>query len=320
MSTANPLPSEPENAADLAIIIVSWNVRQLLAACLQSVTTEIETHPLAVEVWVVDNDSHDGSAKMVAADFPWVKLIASPNNLGFAGGNNAALRELGFPEQQMGQPASILLLNPDTVLQAGALKTLIDFMKARPEVGLAGANLTYGDGTFQHSAFRFPGLWQLVIDLFPMPGRLYESRLNGRYARTLYTGSTPFPIDHPLGAAMLVRREAIHQVGLMDESYHMYVEEVDWSWRIKAAGWQAYCVPTAHITHFEGQSTRQIKAESFVNLWHSRYQFYRKYYRGLHFQAARALVVAGMKRNMKTNPEQAETFRKVQAIWQGPPE
>jgi hypothetical protein len=160
-------------------------------------------------------------------------------------------------------------------------------------------------------------LWQLAIELVPLPGRLYESRLNGRYDRSLYQGEVPFPIDHPLGAVMLVRGEAIRQVGLLDERYHVYVEEIDWSWRIKAAGWQAYCVPTARIVHLGGQSTGQVQAESFINLWRSRYRFYSRYYSGFKLLMARWLVRWGMGRKMKETPAAAETFQRVQKIWRG---
>jgi hypothetical protein len=301
----------------LAIIIVSWNVKDLLRDCLNSTLADLAAGDLTAEVWVVDSASTDGSAEMVRAEFPTVKLIASRENLGFTGGNNTALRALGFPQQRADQPEAVLLLNPDTLVRPGALKSMLAFMLARPEVGIVGANLSYGDGGFQHGAYAFPGLWQLAIELFPLPGRLYESRLNGRYPRKRYTTSRPFPIDHPLGAAMMVRAEAIRQVGLLDESYWLYVEEVDWAWRIKSAGWLAYCVPTARIVHFGGQSTSQIKGESFINLWRSRYRFYDRYYGRLRFRLAGLLVQLGMARKMKEQPELAETFRTVQKIWRG---
>lgn len=308
----------------LAIIIVSWNVKELLRACLVSVLADIERDDLPAEVWVVDNASNDGSAAMVRQEFPRVNLIAAETNLGFAGGNNAALQAMGLPDRQDGQPGAVLLLNPDTVIQPGALQAMLTFMQSHPGAGLVGANLTFGDGSFQHGAYGFPGLWQLAIELFPLPGRLYESRLNGRYDRSLYQGLTPFPIDHPLGAVMLVRGEAIRQVGLLDEHYHMYVEEVDWSWRIKAAGWQAYCVPTARIVHLGGQSTGQVQSESFINLWRSRYRFYSRYYAGLKLLMAGWLVQWGMGRKMsempsgvKETPSAAETFQTVQKIWRG---
>ncbi len=321
--------------SDLAIIIVSWNVEKHLRKCLESVQNAVAVDGVDTEVWVVDNASHDGSMQVALVRFPWTAVIASRSNLGFARANNVALRAMGFtdpfePERGWATdlqwparrevrnklPDAVLLLNPDTIVQPGALKAMHNFMLSRPDVGIVGANLTFGDGSFQHGAYAFPGLWQLAIELLPLPSRLYESRFNGRYPRRLYSAETPFPIDHPLGAAMMVRAEAIWQVGLLDESYRMYVEEVDWARRIKSAGWQAYCVPSARIVHLGGQSAGQVKAESFTNLWRSRQQFYSRYYSGWKYRLASKIVQAGMKRKMKELPEQADIFQEVKQIWQ----
>jgi hypothetical protein len=312
---------------DLAVVIVSWNIKTLLAGCLASVRADLSARGLSGEIWVVDNASRDGSAEMVRRDFPEVRLIAAPKNLGFAGGNNAALRAMGFgaaPESPPALPAAVLLLNPDTEVQAGALPALFNFLRDHPQVGIVGPSLVYGDGSFQHSAFAFPGLWQLAIELLPLPGRLVESRFNGRYPPARYRQGRPFAIGHPLGAAMAVRREAIQQAGLLDESYHMYVEEVDWAKRIQAAGWPAYCLPTATITHFGGQSTAQIKSDSFLNLWRSRYLFYKTYYPPWRRWLASQIVVAGMRRKLKAlaaNPAEVADLqpclRQVINIWQG---
>ncbi|GAB4428514.1 MAG: glycosyltransferase family 2 protein [Anaerolineae bacterium] len=319
--------------SQLAIIIVSWNVKRLLADCLRSVFDDLagDSRGLAAQVWVVDNASGDGSVEMVRRDFPAVKLLAGDTNLGFAGGNNAALRTMGFGENGAAVdelPAAVLLLNPDTLVQPGALLTLADFLAKQPRAGIAGARLQYGDGSFQHGAFAFPGLWQLAIDLLPLPGRLAESRLNGRYPREWYAQGQPFEIGHPLGAAMAVRREAILQAGLLDEAYHMYVEEVDWSRRITASGWKAYCVPAAVVTHLGGQSTGQIQTASLINLWRSRYRYYRRYIGGVRLAVARQIVRQGMRRkagqdraNAQLSPtergDRLAAYRQVIEIWQG---
>lgn len=321
----------------LAVIIVNWNVRDMLAACLRSVEADLAASGLAGQIWVVDNASHDGSVEMIRRDFPQVCLIASEQNLGFAGGNNATLRAMGFDltpsPSRRGEslPEAVLLLNPDTEVHPGALAALSDFLTKTPQAGIAGGRLVYGDSSFQHSAFAFPGLWQLAIELLPLPGRLVESRLNGRYPRSAYESNRPFRVDHPLGAAMCVRREAIQRVGLLDERYHMYVEEVDWSKRITAAGWQAYCVPRAVITHYGGQSTGQIQLNSFINLWTSRYRFYRTHYNPLKLGLAAQIVRLGMKRKIKFDTQarqrgelsQAELTDRVKGyetvinLWQG---
>ncbi len=299
----------------LAVIIVSWNVKSLLRDCLLSVLVDARKSALPTEIWVVDSASSDGTPQMVRDEFPQVRLIASDTNPGFAGGNNAALRAMGFPQQTDNQPDAVLLLNPDTIIKPGALRAMFDFLLGNPNVGIVGANLEYGDGAFQHGAYGFPGLWQLAIELLPLPGRWYESSLNGRYSRQLYNGNIPFVIDHPLGAAMMVRAEAVRQVGLLDEGYRMYVEEVDWAWRIKAQGWQAYCVPSARIVHFGGQSTGQVRAESFINLWRSRHRFYQIRYHGWKYRLARQIVRWGMTRKMRQSPELAAACQQVKQIW-----
>ncbi len=301
----------------LAIIIVSWNVKELLRDSLLSVLADVRDSALDAEIWVVDSASSDGTPQMVRDEFPQVKLIASETNLGFAASNNAALRALGFPNRLDSQPAAVLLLNPDTIVKPGALRAMFNFLLAEPKVGIVGANLQFGDGSFQHGAYGFPGLWQLAIELLPLPGRLYESRLNGRYPIDWYERGEPFPIDHPLGAAMMVQAEAIRQAGLLDEAYKMYVEEVDWAWRIKTQGWTAYCVPSAHIVHFGGQSTGQVRAESFLNLWRSRARFYRMRYRGWKFALARQIVRWGMRRTAREYPELTDACRQVEQIWRG---
>ncbi len=327
---------------DLGIIIVSWNVRELLAACLGSVIGDQlsvignqlsvigdqlsgtgnrssgirgeETackegeERLRVEVVVVDNGSTDGSAEMVRCQFPQVRLIASERNLGFAGGNNLGLKTWGLEQGAAGTtlaPRYVLLLNPDTLVHGDALARLVRFMDATPRAGICGARLIYGDGSFQHSAFGFPGLWQIALDRPRVHPRLLDSRLNGRYSRQRYAAGRPFEVDHPLGAAMLVRVEAIRQVGLMDEGFHMYCEEVDWSWRIKKAGWQVFCVPQAEIVHYGGQSTRQVKPEMVVALWTSRRRLYRKHYSAWKWKAAYWLVRYKMR----------DELRRVEAEW-----
>ncbi|NDJ84986.1 MAG: glycosyltransferase family 2 protein [Chloroflexi bacterium] len=284
--------------ADLAVIIVNWNTRQLTLDALRTLYDDIqENGPAATEIWVVDNASSDNSAAAIKADFPQVNLIESATNLGFAAANNLAMREMGFQNgKPVGElPRAVYLLNSDTLTHSGATNILYQTLLSRPEAGVVGARLTYGDGRFQHSAFAFPGLIQLWIDLLPAPGRLYESRLNGRYPQRYYRGLAPFPVGHTLGATMMPRREVIQQVGMFDERFFMYAEEVDWCWMIQKAGWKILCVPAAHVTHLEGQSTRQVKPHSIVNLWKSRLRLYEKHYSRPKRWLARLLVRLGMR-------------------------
>ncbi|MFZ1753020.1 MAG: glycosyltransferase family 2 protein [Caldilineaceae bacterium] len=284
----------------LTVAIVSYNVVSLLRDCLESIAASatLSADWLAVEVVVVDNASTDGSAAMVAAGFPDVYLIASDKNLGFTGGNNLALRALSFattdselvdppiPNLQSPLPDFVLLLNPDTRVEGDALGRMAGFLRDNPLAGAVGAHLSYGDGSFQHGAFQFPGLAQVALDLLPLaelPGirrflpRLLNSPLNGRYPPALWNGTDAFPVDFVLGAALMARGNAIGQVGLLDDSYFMYCEEMDWCLRLQDAGWLVFALPTAHITHWEAQSSRQVRWEMFERLWRSRFRFYGKH-------------------------------------------
>jgi GT2 family glycosyltransferase len=245
-------------------------------------------------------------------------LIASPVNVWFGGGQNLAMRLAGFRGVPIpadieiaeygcqvhigahGLPRYVLVLNPDTLVHEKALGEMVRFMDRTPEAGVCGPRLVYGDGRFQHGAYRFPSLAQCFLDFWPLHWRLTESRVNGRYARRLYGAGEAFRIDHPLGAAMLVRREVIEETGGFDLSYRMYVEEIDWCMRVKRAGWEIYCTPRAEIVHYEGQSTRQVRPEMVIALWKSRYKFFEQYYSPLYRWLARRLVRAGMRSKVRS--------------------
>jgi N-acetylglucosaminyl-diphospho-decaprenol L-rhamnosyltransferase len=283
---------------DLVIVIVSYNTKDLLADCLESTFAGLERSGLDGEIWLVDNASSDGSAEMVRQRFPAVQLIAHDQNLGFAAGNNLALQAMGLglsgePRQEP-RPRYVLFLNPDTRIVGDALGALVRFMDATPRAGAAGARLVHGDGNFQHSAFRFPGLAQIFFDFFPLHPRLLDSRLNGRYPRSWYEAGRPFPIDHPLGAALMVRSEVLARLGGFDEQFFMYCEEIDLCRRIKAAGWDIYCVPQSEIVHLVAQSTRQFRHRMFVALWSSRFLMFEKHETAAFCWAARRLVQLGL--------------------------
>ncbi|HNS49599.1 MAG TPA: glycosyltransferase family 2 protein [Anaerolineae bacterium] len=277
---------------DLEIVIVSYNTKSLLAQCLESVYAGLERAGLQGRIWVVDNASSDGSASMVRDHHPAVQLLALDRNLGFAAGNNAALQACA--SRGRSEARHILFLNPDTLVQGDALGGLVRWLDATPDAGAAGARLVYRDGGFQHSAFRFAGLAQVFFDFFPVHHRLLESRLNGRYSRRAYEAGLPFEVDHPLGAALMVRSAVLRQVGSFDERFFMYCEEVDLCRRIWAAGWRVFCVPGALIVHLEGQSAKQFRDRMFVELWRSRFLMYEKYESRAFRWAARALVRLGL--------------------------
>ena len=301
---------------DVAIIIVSWNVRDYLSNCLRSVYPEINRPGVMGKVYVIDNRSTDGTVDLVRHLFPNVEMIANDENVGFGTANNQ-----GMVAAEADKPRYYFLLNPDTVVQPGSIAKMVKFMDRTPAAGLVGARLLYGNGRFQHSAFRFPGIGQLVFDLFPIrPYRLYESRINGRYPRRFYRPNRrPFAVDHTLGATMMVRANVAEQTGGFDEAYALYCEEIDWGWRIRKAGWEIYAMPTVEITHYGGESSKQAPVQSMMALWRSRAQLYHQHHGRLKAKLATRLVTIGMTRKARreTDPAYQQAYLDIIDIWQG---
>jgi hypothetical protein len=270
---------------DLSVVTVTYNSADVIVRCLESA---LASAPSGSEHFVVDNASSDGTVALVRERFPSVRLIGNPRNVGFGTANNQAIR------QSFGR--YVTLLNPDSEVPGDSLAALVRFMDAHPRAAVAGGRLRYADGRFQDSAFHFPTLAQIFLDYFPIDWRLAQSRLNGRYPRGLDCES--FQIDHPLGALMCVRRAAIEQVGPFDEGYFMYVEEVDWCYRFKRAGWEVWHCPEALAIHHGGRSTGQRAGEMLAELHRSRLRFYRKHYPAWFRMGARIIVTAGMATQM----------------------
>lgn len=263
----------------LAVVIVSWNVRDLMRKCLASLRADIARSGVASRVMVVDSASADGSPDMVRHEFPLVELLACDENVGFVRGNNLAMSELHLLDAEAtDRPQYTWLLNPDTEVRPGALAQLLDFMTDNPRCGLCGPQLLNADGSLQHGAFKFPGLVQLALETQPPLWRLRGTRLDGRYPQEQYNAGVPFAIGHPLGAAMLARSEAIRQVGLLDGGYEMYSEEVDWAMRMKKAGWERWCVPAAKVVHYGGASSGQASERTERIKWRSRQRYYKLHY------------------------------------------
>jgi N-acetylglucosaminyl-diphospho-decaprenol L-rhamnosyltransferase len=285
---------------DLAVVVVTWNSRDYVLDALSSLFADLEANGPSADVYVVDSASSDDTVQAIVTAFPQVKMIASQQNLGFGKANNLVLQHIGFGQANiLDLPQAVYLLNPDTITQSGATRTLYDALMANPDWGLVGAALTYEDGTFQHGAFAFPGLRQLWVEFFPTPGRFIEGRFNGRYPRSDYESGRPFPVDFTLGATMMLRREVVGQTGMFDEQFFMYCEEVDWAWRIHDAGWEVYCVPSAQVIHLSGKSTGQVRPRSIINLWTSRLRLFTKHYPAWKLALARRMIAIGMRRKMR---------------------
>jgi N-acetylglucosaminyl-diphospho-decaprenol L-rhamnosyltransferase len=280
---------------DLSIIIVSWNVREHLLNCLRAIFSPEVSGKLSIEVIVVDNASDDASAA-AASEYPAL-VIANQDNVGYGRANNAGLA--------IAHGRHFMILNPDTIPLKGSLEALIEFADSRPGGGIIAPRLRNPDGSVQTAAFKFPTLAMSILDLFALPkfvpGRLrvklLNSRTNGRFPDEA-TRTHPFRIDHPLGAAFLLRREAYEQCGAFDDSIFMYSEEIDLALRYEAAGWQCWQVPSAEVIHLGGQSTRQLPNAMFVELWRSRLHIYDRYYSKPSALALRLILALAMLRDM----------------------
>jgi N-acetylglucosaminyl-diphospho-decaprenol L-rhamnosyltransferase len=242
------------SACSVFVVIVNYRTSGLVIDALKSLEAEVAALP-GLCVLVVDNASGDGSAERLTDAvrehdwLDWASVLALDQNGGFAAGNNAAIRpglESGAP------PRYVLLLNPDTVVRSGAVRTLFDFMESRPDVGLAGSRLEDPDGTPQQSAFRFPCiLGELEAGLHLR----IASRLLARWAAASPVKDHAGPTDWVAGASLIVRREVFETVGLLDEGYFLYYEEVDFCRRALLAGWPCWYVPQSRVVHLVGQSS-----------------------------------------------------------------
>ena len=249
---------------NLSIIIVSWNTRDLLRRCLASLYANLPEGE--TEVLVVDNVSTDGTVEMVRAEFPLVRLLDNTENVGFARGNNQALR--------LRRGRHILLLNPDTEVHPGALQALVCFLDEHPEVGAVGPRLLNPDGSLQVSCYPAPTLTREAWRLF----HLDRLRPYGIYPVSTWRLDQPREVDVLMGACLLLRGETLNQVGLLDEGYFIYTEEVDLCLRVQRAGWWLAWLPQARVVHYGGQSTRQVAQSMFLHLYHSKVLYFRKHY------------------------------------------
>jgi N-acetylglucosaminyl-diphospho-decaprenol L-rhamnosyltransferase len=254
-----------EPVAPVAVIVVSWNTRELLADCLASIADT--GGGATIEMIVVDNDSTDGSQAMVRERFPSVRLIANDRNRGFGAANNQAIATTDAPY--------VLMLNSDASLPPGALARLLERLEAEPRAGLVGAQLRYPDGTFQFSHARFPDLWQELLVLSGLGRWCYGPHYPSCGPDAAHGARV---VDWVGGACMLARRAALAAVGGFDEGYFMYGEEMDLCYALRAAGWQVWYEPAAWVEHHSGGSSRQSAETVEAQLYRGRLRFFRKHY------------------------------------------
>ncbi len=246
---------------DIAFIIVNWNTRDILLDCLNSIYKTVSD--IDTEIYVVDNNSTDGSQEAVKKNFPSVILIENKTNTGFAYANNQALSIM--------QGRFAVLLNSDAVLKEDAITTLMTFMNNSPGVGIAGVQLLNSDGSRQNSIDNFPSIETEIFnksilriffpDKYPSKNRSYQN---------------PIEVNSVIGACMMIRKEAIDEVGVFDENYFFFLEETDWCYRMHKKGWKVFHVPDATVFHLSGHSKKKEPWRSQIEYCRSLYKYFKK--------------------------------------------
>ena len=266
---------------DLSIIIVSWNTRELLRDCLTSIHTQT---PLCdFEIMIIDNASDDNSSQMVRRSFPHVKLIENDRNLGFARACNQGLR------RSSGRYA--VLLNPDTWVFGNALEKMIAFLDDHGDVGALGPRIVDVDGVVDpRCARRYPTLRSEFFEKTRLDRRFSHSQLFGAYLMTDWDHRDSRDVEALSGACLMVRREVLVQVGLLDESFFMYGEDTDWCYRIRRAGWRVFYYSDAQVAHVGGQSTSPVSEDMGIEALQSINRFFLKHYGPVYALTHRVLI------------------------------
>ena len=289
-----------DQGPDVSVIVVSYNTREMLRSCLAAVE---KSAGVDLELFVVDNDSHDGSADMVARDFPWVHLIRNTDNRGFAAANNMAMcRAAG---------RFLLLLNPDAVVQPGTIGTLTQFLAAHTDVGICGPLVVNPDGSYQSCGYLYPTLLS----------EIRQSKNVGRLLRLIvgrepHDGPPTVPTDVEWvdGCCLMIRRAVIDAIGPLDEQFFMYAEELDWCFNAQRSGWRVVAHPDVSVVHHRGQSSAQVADRSIALLIETRLRYYRKNL-GLGTASLVSLVyLAGLARGYRGEP--AKSQAKLRGVWQ----
>jgi N-acetylglucosaminyl-diphospho-decaprenol L-rhamnosyltransferase len=251
----------------LDVVIVSYRCRDLLRDCLESVRAHLPAASTALHL--VDNDSRDGTSELVREDFPEVDLVASAENLGFARASNIGIRR--------GTHEYVLLLNPDTLVHEGTIDRLLELMAERPHIGIAGCRLEREDGTLDHAARRsFPTIVG-ALGHFTSLGR--RPGASGALAQYTAPEVKVGPVDAVNGAFMLIRRAALDEVGLLDEGYWMYMEDLDLCYRFAQAGWVTWYEPSVTATHLKHGTSGELRGPRLNVAFHyGMFRFYRKHY------------------------------------------
>jgi GT2 family glycosyltransferase len=274
-----------DNRSSLAIVIISFNVRTLLKECLESIYRE--TRRTRFEIWVIDNHSRDDSVAMLKESFPQVHLIESTENLGFTRANNRVLPRC--------RSDLVLLLNPDTVIQEGALDKIVQFMDEHPEVGVSGCRVQNQDGSLQLACRRALPTPQVAFYRLTGLSRLFpNSKVMAKYNLTYLDANQPHEVDAVSGAFLLIRQRVIDQIGLLDERFWIFGEDLDWCIRAKTAGWKVMYYPKATILHYKGIGCSTNSRKTSYEFYRAMYLFHRKHFAADYSPVTNALVYAGI--------------------------
>ncbi len=274
--------------ADVSVCIVNWNTREHLRECLASLRQNCAE--LGVEVIVVDNASDDGSAEMVMTEYPDVRLLALEENVGYAAGNNLALREAKGRYR--------LLLNPDIVLKPGAIEALVSFLDDHPKAGAVAPRLRLRDGSVQLTCRSFPDPDVVLHEALGLSRLFPRSKRFGKYRMSWWDYDDARTVDQPMASALMLRQAAVEQVGLFDEGFPIFFNDVDLCRRLWDAGWEIWFTPAAEMIHEGGASTRQVWRQMIRESHLGLMRYYRKHYRGrtcpVCYGAAMAVLHVGL--------------------------
>jgi N-acetylglucosaminyl-diphospho-decaprenol L-rhamnosyltransferase len=291
--------------AGLDVVIVAYRSREMVRVCLDSLRANPPSCPMTVVI--VDNDSRDGTAELVAGEYPEVELIASPENLGFAAATNLGARR--------GEAPYLLALNPDTAVTAGALDAVIAVLEEHPEVAVVGPRLERPDGSLDHASKRGFPTPMSALGHFSGLGR--RSAAAGRLAAYRAPEIESGPVDAVNGAFMLMRRSAFEAAGGFDEDYWMYMEDLDLSYRLAQEGWRSWYEPAATVMHVKGGTVGGERSPRLS--WHfhrGMYLFYRQHYAPDHSTAFNALVYVGIAAKLASAVAQAALRRSLARLRQ----
>jgi len=268
---------------ELTIILVSFNVKDLLSRCINSI---VENNIKSTEIIVVENNSSDNTISMIKNRFPDVTLIKNSENRGFAAACNQGI--------QISKGKYVLLLNPDTVIRSNTLKKCYEYMENNPDAGILGCKILNPDSTIAHSIRDFPNFLNVLFESLFLTKLFKKSRIFGKYHGTCYDYSEIREVNVLLGAFLFIRRKLIEEIGLLDERFFIYSEETDFCLRAKKNGWKNIFYPYAEIEHIHGGSTQKVRVKSFMYLHSSLNKFFRKHYSYSYALLCRLILFTGV--------------------------